>query len=103
MAKYFQKYKNEKLGNAIIKSHEAGMKATDISRQRVNYWIHNKIIMPRKRRAKLTRNEKNIIIKWAKNKPTNIAGAKKIQMKFNALTSKRKEKHMKKKIFVNGK
>ena len=54
--------------------------------------------MPRKRRTKLTRNEKNIIIKWAKNKPTNIAGAKKIQMKFNALTSKRKEKHMKKKI-----
>ena len=88
MTKYFQKYKNQKLGNAIIKNHEAGMKFKDIaklfkiSRQRVNYWIHNKIIMPRKRRTKLTRNEKNIIIKWAKNKPTNIAGAKKIQMKF---------------------
>ena len=83
MAKYFQKYKNQKLGNAIIKNHEAGMKAKDIaklfkiSHQRVNYWIHNKIIIPRKRRTKLTSNEKNIIIIWTKNKPTKNAGSKK--------------------------
>ena len=85
------------------KNHEAGMKEIQISKlfkispQVVNYWIHNEI-KPRKRRTKLTRNEKNMLIKWAKNKPINIAGAKKLQMKFNSLPSKRKEKHMNKKI-----
>ena len=103
MAKKIQKYKNQELAWAIKKNHEAGMKAIQIAKlfkispQVVNYWIHNEI-KPRKRRTKLTRNEKNMLIKWAKNKPINIAGAKKLQMKFNSLPSKRKEKHMNKKI-----
>lgn len=103
MVKLIQKYKNHELATAIRKNHEAGMKANKIAKlfgispQRVNYWIHNEIKRPRKRRTKLTRNEKIMLIKWAKNKPTNIAGAKKIQMKFNLLSSKKKEKHKKKK------
>ena len=45
------------------------MKAKDIanllkiSKQRVNYWIHNEIKEKRKRRTKLTRKEKNYLIK----------------------------------------
>ena len=107
MVKLIQKYKNHELATAIRKNHEAGMKANKIAKlfgispQRVNYWIHNEIKRPRKRRTKLTRNEKIMLIKWAKNKPTNIAGAKKIQMKFNLLSSKKKEKHKRKKIGIS--
>ena len=102
MVKLIQKYKNHELATAIRKNHEAGMKANKIAKlfgisaQSVNYWIHNEIKRPRKRRAKLTRNEKIMLIKWAKNKPIYIVGAKKIQMKFNLLSSKNKKNIRKK-------
>ena len=41
--------------------------------------IHELKLLTEKAYAKLTRNEKNMIIKWTKNKPTNIVGAKKLQ------------------------
>ena len=65
---------NHHLAIAIKKNYSAGMKAKDIaklfkiSKQRVNYWIHNSIKI-RKRRTKLTRNEINMLVKWAKDKP----------------------------------
>ena len=41
---------------------------------------------------KLTRNERNIIIGWSKNKPINIASAKIIQRKFKSISQKQKKK-----------
>jgi len=79
MVKKYQEY-----AITIKKNHEAGMKAIEIanlfglSPQRVNYWIHHPITYHKKRRTKLTKNERNIIIKWARDKPINIASAKKI-------------------------
>ena len=68
------KDKDHQLAIAIRKNYQAGMKPKEISnlfnisKQRVNYWIHHQIIKERKRRTKLTRNEINIIVKWAKDK-----------------------------------
>ena len=67
-----------------------------ISPQKVNYWVHHSIITHKKRRMKLTRNERSIIIKWARNKPIIIASAKIIQNKFNHLPKYKKEKNFKK-------
>ena len=50
---------------------------------------------------KLTRNERNIIIKWAKNKPINIASAKIIQNKYNRLPKYKKEKKFQKKVCLS--
>ena len=50
---------------------------------------------------KLTRNERNIIIRWAKNKPINIASAKKIQRKFNYLSKTEKENNSPKKVSLS--
>ena len=94
---------NHHLAIAIKKNYSAGMKAKDIaklfkiSKQRVNYWIHNSI-KTRKRRTKLTRKEINMLVKWAKDKPImeKKVSAKNIQMKFNKLSKKFKEKNMKK-------
>ena len=99
---------NHHLAIAIKKNYSAGMKAKDIaklfkiSKQRVNYWIHNSI-KTRKRRTKLTRKEINILVKWAKDKPImeKKVSAKNIQMKFNKLPKKFKEKNMKKKISLS--
>ena len=44
-------------------------KLFNLSKQRVNYWLHHDIITKRKRREKLTRNERSFILKWAKDKP----------------------------------
>jgi len=73
-------------------------KLFDISAQKVNYWVHYPIITHKKRRMKLTRNERSIIIKWARNKPIIIASAKIIQNKFNHLPKYKKEKIFKKKF-----
>ena len=99
---------NHHLAIAIKKNYSAGMKAKDIaklfkiSKQRVNYWIHNSI-KTRKRRTKLTRKEINILVKWAKDKPImeKKVSAKNIQMKFNKLPKKFKEKNMSKKISLS--
>lgn len=91
----------------IQTDHKAGMKPTEIanllgvSKQRVNYWIHHKLANKRKRRTKLTRNEKNYLIKWAKDRPLSLASAKKIQRKFNSLPKRKKEKKLQKKISVS--
>ena len=93
---------------AIKENFAAGMKPKDIaklfnlSKQRVNYWIHNSI-RKRKRRSKLTRKEINIIVKWAKDKPImeKKVSAKNIQAKFNKLSKKFKENKMKKKISLS--
>ena len=83
---------NHELSIAIKKNYEAGMRPKEIaklfkiSKQRINYWIHNPIIYKRKRRTKLTRNERNLIIKWAKDKPINFA------KKFKFLTKEKNEK-----------
>ena len=50
-----------------------------VSKQVVNYWIHHPIIEKRRRRTKLTRKEKNLIVRWAEDKPINLVSAKKIQ------------------------
>ena len=74
---------NHQLAIAIKKNYEAGMKPKkiselfNISKQRINYWIHHSVKNKRKRRTKLTRNEKILLIKWAEYKPTNLASAKK--------------------------
>ena len=68
------KDKNHYLAISIKENYAAGMKAKDIcklfniSKQRVNYWIH-RTLRKRKRRSKLTRKEINMLIKWTKDKP----------------------------------
>ena len=105
MVKYNRKINQDAI--AIKKNYSAGMKPVqiaklfDISAQKVNYWVHYPIITHKKRRMKLTRNERRIIIKWAKNKPINIPSAKIIQNKFNHLPKYKKEKKLQKKICVS--
>ena len=66
--------KNHYLSISIEENFAAGMKPKDIaklfnlSKQRINNWIHNSI-RKQKRRSKLIRKEINIIVKWAKDKP----------------------------------
>ena len=72
-----------------------------IYKQSINYWLHNPIINKRKRRTKLTRNEKNQIIKWSKDKPINLTSAKILRIKLNTLTKGKKEKKLKKKISLS--
>ena len=99
---------NHHLVIAIKQNYSARMKAKDIanlfhiSKQRVNYWIHSSI-KTRKRRTKLTRKEINMLVKWAKDKPImeKKVSAKNIQMKFNKLPKKFKEKKMKKNISLS--
>ena len=75
-----------------------------VSKQVVNYWIHHPIIEKRKRRTKLIRKEKNIIIKWTKDKPINIVSARRIQRRFNSLSKKKKRTKLPKKgVFINSK
>ena len=50
---------------------------------------------------KLTRNERNIIIRWAKNKPINISSAKIIQRKFNYLSKTKKGNNRPKKAYLS--
>ena len=66
-------------------------KLFNISSQKVNFWVHHPIVYKRKRRMNLTRNERNIIIRWAKNKPINISSAKIIQRKFIISQKQKKE------------
>ena len=99
---------NHYLAIAIKQKYSAGMKAKDIanlfhiSKQRVNYWLHSSI-KTRKRRTKLTRKEINMLVKWAKDKPImeKKASAKNIQLKYNKMPKKFKEKKMKKKISLS--
>ena len=98
------KDKNHHLAIVIKEDYSAGMKAKDIaslfhtSKQRVNYWIHRSI-KTRKSPTKLTRKEINMLISWAKDKPIieKKVSAKNIQIKYNKLPKKFKEKKMKKK------
>ena len=91
------KDKNHHLAITIKENYAAGMKAKDIcelfniSKQRVNYWIRP--LRKLKRRTKLTRNEINMLVKWAKDKPImeKKVSAKHIQIKFNKLPKKFKE------------
>ena len=46
----------------------------------------------------MTRNEKMILIKWARDKPINIASARKLQKRFNSLPKSKKENKLQKKI-----
>lgn len=106
---YPQKNKDSKreLAIAIRKNFEAGMKPRDISKlfnitkQRVNYCIHHSTYNKRRRRSKLSRNEKNMLIKWAKDKPINIASAKRLRNRFNSLPKYKKEKKKQKKISLS--
>ena len=102
------KDKNHRLAIAIQENFSHGMKPKDIaelfhlSKQRVNYWIHRSI-KKRKRRTKLNRNEINMIIKWAKDKPImeKKVSAKNIQRRFNRLPKKLKEKKKQKIISLS--
>ena len=102
MVKYNRKINQDAI--AIKKNYSAGMKPIQIAKlfgispQKVNYWVHHPIITHKKRRMKLTRNERNIIIKWAKNKPINIASAEIMRNKFNRLPKYKKEKKLQKKF-----
>ena len=98
---------NKALAIAIKKNYEAKMKPIEIaklfniSKQKVNYWIHNPIILRRKRRTKMTRKEINIIVKWATDRPVNLYSARKIQKKFNSLPKSKKEKGLQKKVSLS--
>ena len=76
-------------------------KLFNISKQKVNYWIHNSIIFHRKRRTKMTRKEINIIVKWARDRLVNLYSARKIQKKFNSLPKSKKEKVLQKKVSLS--
>ena len=101
--------KDHRLAIAIQENYSAGMKPKvianlfKISKQHVNYWIHTPIKKKRKRRTKLTRNEINFIVKWAKDKPIveKKVSAKNIQNKFNKLPKRLKEKGLNKKISLS--
>ena len=87
MAKeYIPKNKRNELAITIKKLHETGMKQINIakllniSKRKVNYWIHNPIILKRKRRTKLIRKEKNLLVRWARDKPINLWSAKKCKI-----------------------
>ena len=98
---------NHELVIAIKKVYESGMKPKEISKlfnvskQRINYCIHHSKIIRKKRRTKLTRNEKMILIKSAKDKPINLASARKLQNRFNSLPKSKKEKKLQKKISLS--
>ena len=102
------KDRNHHLAIAIKENYMARMKPKDIaalfhlSKQRVNYWIHTEI-KNRKRRTKLNRREINMIIKWARDKPImeKRVSAKNMQIKFNKLPRKLKEKKLNKKIYLS--
>ena len=91
----------------IKTNYQAGMKPRDIasllkvSKQVVNYWIHHPIIEKRIRRTKLIRKEKNLLIKWAKDRPINLVSARKLQRKFNSLSKMKKEKNRKKRVSLS--
>ena len=69
------KISNKDTDIAIKMNFQAGMKLKDIaslfgvSKQKVNYWIHHSTNKRKTRKTKLNRNEKNLIFKWAKDKP----------------------------------
>ena len=96
---------NHELSIVIKKNYEAGMKPKNIielfkiSKQRINYWIHHHVQIKKKRRTKLTLNEKLILIKWGKDRLINLSSAKKLQRKFNSLSRNKKENKMPKKYF----
>ena len=106
---YPKKNKDSKreLAIAIRKNFEAGMKPRDISKlfnitkQRVNYCIHHSTNNKRRRRSRLSRNEKNILIKWDKDKPLNLASAKRLRNRFNSLPKYKKGKKKQKKISLS--
>ena len=62
----------------------------------VDMVFFHQIIGKRKRRAKLTSKEKNLIVRWTKDKSINLVSAKEIQRKFNSLSKTKKEKNRKK-------
>ena len=102
------KDKNHNLAISIQENFAHGMKPKEIadlfhlSKQRVNYWLHH-TIKKRKRRTKLNRREINLIVKWAKDKPImeKKVSARNIQIKFNKLRNKFKEKKKKKIISLS--
>ena len=102
------KDKEHHLAIAIKENFAAGMRQKDIatlfkiSKQRVNYWIHNPI-QKRKRRTKLSRKEINTIVKWARDKPIIECrvSAKNIQSRFNKLSKNKKERKKQKTISLS--
>ena len=73
------KFSKKDTAIAIKRNFQAGMKPIDIanlfkiSKQIVNYHIHHGTDERKARRTKLNRNEKNLIIKWAKDRPLSLA------------------------------
>ena len=108
MVKEFLPDTKHHLPIAIKQNFKAGMRPIEIaklfkiSKQKVNYWLHNPI-KQRKRRTKLTRKEINKIVKWAKDKPIMECrvSAKNVQARFNKLPKKMKEKKKKKMISLS--
>ena len=104
---YFPKNERNELAITIKKLYKTGMKQIDIaklfniSKRKVNYLVHNPIILKKKRRRKLIQKEKNLIVRWARDKPINLWSAKKIQNKFNLFPKNKKEKNMPKKISLS--
>ena len=102
------KAKEHHLAIAIKENFAAEMRQKDIatlfkiSKQRVNYWIHNPI-QKRKRRTKLSRKEINTIVKWARDKPIIECrvSAKNIKSRFNKLSKNKKERKKQKTISLS--
>ena len=102
------KDKNHHLDIAIKENFAHGMKPKEItdlfhnSKQRDNYWLHH-TIKKRKRRTKFNRREINLIVKWVNDKPImeKKVSVRNIQIKFNKLRNKFKEKKKKKIISLS--
>ena len=101
------KFSKKDTAIAIKRNFQAGMKPIDIanlfkiSKQIVNYHIHHGTDERKARRTKLNRNEKNLIIKWAKDRPISLASAKKLQRRFNYLSKEKKEKGIQKRVSLS--
>ena len=106
MVKYVPNKRN--LAIAIRENYSAGMKPKEIaklfqiSKQRVNYWIHTPV-RQKIRRGKLSRKEINMIVKWAKDKPIMECkvSARNIQARYNKLPKRLKEKKRQKRISLS--
>ena len=72
-----------------------------ISKQIVNYHIHHGTDERKARRTKLNRNEKNLIIKWAKDRPISLASAKNYKEDLIIYPKKKRKGNTKKSIFIH--
>ena len=97
-----QKFSKKDTAITIKRNFQAGMKPIDIanlfkiSKQIVNYHIHHGMNERKTRRTKLNRNEKNLIFKWAKDRPISLASEKNYKEDLTIYPKKKKKREYKK-------